>query len=94
MDALLFLAEPGSAWTLIYPAYTVVVPQPHPVTIPVVYPMSKKDPKLRDFVNAWLELKKRDGTIGKVFEHWILGKGATTKTPRWSIIRDVLHWVE
>ncbi len=94
LDALLFLAEPGSSWTLIYPAYTVVVPLPHPMTIPMVYPMPKKDQDLVDFVNAWLELKKRDGTIGKVFEHWILGKGATTKAPRWSIIRDVLHWVE
>jgi ABC-type amino acid transport substrate-binding protein len=94
LDALLFLAEAGSSWTLIYPAYTVVVPQPHPITIPVVYPMSNKDQKLLDFMNAWLELKKRDGTIGTVFEHWILGKGATKKTPRWSIIRDVLHWVD
>jgi len=94
LDALLFLAEPGSAWTLIYPAYTVVVPQPHPISIPVVYPMVKKDQKLIGFVNAWLELKKRDGTIETVFEHWILGKGATKKTPRWSIIRDVLHWVD
>ena len=94
LDALLFLAEAGSSWTLIYPAYTVVVPQPHPITIPVVYPMSKRDQKLLDFMNAWIELKKRDGTIGTVFEHWILGKGATKKTPRWSILRDVLHWVD
>jgi ABC-type amino acid transport substrate-binding protein len=94
LDALLFLAEPGSAWTLIYPAYTVVVPMPHPMTIPMVYPMPKNDGHLVDFVNAWLELKKRDGTITTVFEHWILGKGATKKAPRWSIVRDVLHWVD
>lgn len=94
LDALLFLAESGSAWTLIYPAYMVVVPLPHPVKIPMVYPMSKKNQSLIDFVNAWLELKKRDGTIGTVFEHWILGKGSAQKAPRWSIVRDILHWVE
>ena len=94
LDALLFPAEPGSAWTLIYPAYTVVVPLPNPLKIPMVYLMPKENRQIVDFVNAWLELKKMDGTIGTVFEHWILGKGAAKKTPRWSIIRDVLHWVE
>jgi ABC-type amino acid transport substrate-binding protein len=72
----------------------VVVPLPNPIKIPMVYPMPKKDQHLVDFVNAWLELKKRDGTIQTVFEHWILGKGATKDSSRWSIIRDVLHWVE
>ena len=28
LDALVYSAEAGSAWTLIYPAYTVAVPQP------------------------------------------------------------------
>ncbi|MCG6938968.1 MAG: cation:dicarboxylase symporter family transporter [Gammaproteobacteria bacterium] len=94
LDALFYLAEPGSAWTLIYPAYTVVVPQPDPVAIPAVYPMARKDQYLVDFINASLELKKRDGTVDAVFEYWILGKGATGKTQRWSIIRNVLHWVD
>jgi Na+/H+-dicarboxylate symporter len=94
LDALFFVAEAGSAWTLIYPAYSVVVPQPDPVAIPVVYPMARKDQYLVDFINAWLELKKRDGTVDAVFEYWILGKGATRKTQRWSIIRNVLHWVD
>jgi ABC-type amino acid transport substrate-binding protein len=94
LDALFFLAEAGSAWTLIYPAYTVVVPQPDPVAIPAVYPMARNDQYLVDFINASLELKKRDGTVDAVFEYWILGKGATRKTQRWSIIRNVLHWTD
>jgi Na+/H+-dicarboxylate symporter/ABC-type amino acid transport substrate-binding protein len=94
LDALLFLAEPGSAWTLIYPAYTVVVPLPKPIKIPLVYPMPKGEEELVEYVNAWLELKKKDGTLEAVFDHWIVGKGATEHTQRWSIIRDVLHWIE
>jgi ABC-type amino acid transport substrate-binding protein len=94
LDALFFVAEAGSAWTLIYPAYSVVVPQPDPISIPAVYPIARKDQYLVDFIDAWLELKKRDGTVDAVFEYWILGKGATRKTQRWSIIRNVLHWVD
>jgi hypothetical protein len=59
---------------IINPAYTVVVPLPHPIKIPVAYPLFKKDPNFIDFVTIWLDLKKRDGTIGSVFEHWIVGK--------------------
>ncbi|HNP61953.1 MAG TPA: cation:dicarboxylase symporter family transporter [Nitrospirales bacterium] len=92
-DALMYIAEAGSAWTLIYPAYSVAVPLPNPIKIPLVYPMPKSHRNFADFVNAWLRLKKRDGTLDAVFEHWILGRGAKKKTLRWSVIRDVLHWV-
>ncbi len=93
-DALITLAEVGSAWTLVYPAYTVSVPLPNPIKIPLAYPMPHGDSNMKDFVNTWIELKKRDGTIDAVFNHWILGKGAEQKEPRWSVIRDVLHWID
>jgi hypothetical protein len=35
-----------------------------------------------------------DGTIQTAYDHWILGRTAEEKKPRWSVIRDVLHWVE
>ena len=94
LDGLLFLAEPGSAWTLIYPAYTVVVPLPKPIKIPFVYYLPKNDQSLERFVNGWIQLKKMDGTVDAVFDHWILGQGAMKKQPRWSIIRNVLHWID
>jgi len=39
-------------------------------------------------------LKRRDGTIDALHQHWILGRDAVGRRPRWSVIRDVLHWVE
>jgi ABC-type amino acid transport substrate-binding protein len=94
VDAFVFAAEAGSAWTLLYPAYTVVVPQPGVVAIPLAYPMAHGDPELVNFINAWVELKKLDGTIAALYDYWILGKNAVLKPPRWSVIRNVLHWVE
>jgi Na+/H+-dicarboxylate symporter len=93
-DALVFGAETGSAWTLVYPSYAVVVPFPDPIAIPLAYPMPRGQGDMVDFVNTWLELKKADNTIDELFEHWILGKAAESKEPRWSVVRDVLGWMD
>jgi ABC-type amino acid transport substrate-binding protein len=94
LDALVFSAEAGSAWSLLYPAYTVAIPQPDVLTAPSAYPLPHGDRELADFINLWLELKKRDRTIPSLYDYWIQGKNAVPPKPRWSIIRDVLHWVE
>ena len=93
-DALLLPAERGSAWTLINPAYSVVVPGPEPIRVPLAYPIGRRDPAFAAFVNTWLVLKRKDGTIDAAYKHWILGQNATRAAPRWSIIRNVLHWVD
>jgi hypothetical protein len=49
---------------------------------------------MADFLNHWIDLKKKDNTIKKTYNYWILGQGVAIKEPRWSIIRNVLHWVE
>jgi ABC-type amino acid transport substrate-binding protein len=94
VDALALPAERGSAWTLRYPAYAVVVPGPDPIRVPLAYPIAKRDQELARFVNTWIALKRKDGTLDATYRHWILGKDAASRQPRWSILRDVLRWVE
>jgi Na+/H+-dicarboxylate symporter/ABC-type amino acid transport substrate-binding protein len=94
LDAFLYSAEAGSAWSLLYPAYTVAIPQPGVLKGPVAYPLPHGDREFIDFVNVWLELKKRDGTIGALYDYWILGKNAVPRQPRWSVVRNVLHWAK
>ena len=93
-DAVAMAAESGSVLTLLYPKYTVVVPEPEIVKIPLAYPLSKRDQDWAQFVNTWIELKRRDGTIVALYDHWILGKHAVKREPRWSVIRNLLHWVD
>jgi len=93
LDAILLPAERGSVWTLLYPQYCVVVPQPGVIKIPLAYTIARHDQPLANIVNTWIELKKRDGTIAALYDHWILGRNAVPKEPRWSIIRNVLHWM-
>jgi ABC-type amino acid transport substrate-binding protein len=93
-DAVAMPAESGSVLTLLHPKFTVVVPEPGIVKIPLAYPVARRDRDWAQFVNTWLELKRRDGTIEALYGHWILGKQTIGRQPRWSIIRNVLHWVE
>jgi Na+/H+-dicarboxylate symporter/ABC-type amino acid transport substrate-binding protein len=90
LDALVFSAESGSAWSIRYPAYTAVIPKPDVLAVPLAYPMSRGDQELVNFINTWIELKKKDGTIAALYDHWILGKHAVPKQPRWSVLRNVL----
>jgi len=91
-DALLYSAEAGSAWTLIYPEYTVVVPKPRTVAAPIALALPRDAPQLFDFVQAWLLLQRDSGAIDQLRRYWILGEGAQPEEPRWSILRNVLGW--
>jgi Na+/H+-dicarboxylate symporter/ABC-type amino acid transport substrate-binding protein len=90
LDALVFSAEAGSAWSLLYPAYTVVIPQPDVLAVPLAYPMPRGDPEWVNFINAWIELKRKDKTIASLYDYWILGKNVVPKQPRWSVLHNVL----
>ena len=35
-----------------------------------------------------------EGTIQHAYDYWILGRGGEKDGPRWSILRDVLGWVD
>lgn len=94
VDALLLPAERGSAWTLMFPQYSVVVPGPDPIRVPLGYPIGKRDERFASFVNTWIGLKRKDGTLDAVYRYWVLGQNAAPRQPRWSIIRNVLHWTE
>ncbi len=88
VHALVISAEAGSAWTIVYPSYSVVVPTPH-IKAPagLVMPLGGSD--FGDFVDDWLNLKKTNGSIEKLYDKWILGKSEEQKKPRWSMGRDV-----
>jgi hypothetical protein len=86
LDAFLFSAEAGSAWTLVYPQFTVAIPKPDLLSIPVAYASSYGDQPFMDFLNTWLLLKNKDGTIQRLYSYWIEGKTEERKTPVWSLI--------
>jgi Na+/H+-dicarboxylate symporter/ABC-type amino acid transport substrate-binding protein len=91
-DVIALTAERGSTLTLLNPAYSVVVPQPGVLKVPLAYAMASRETRLASFVDTWIALKQKDGTADRLFAHWILGRSAEVHRRRWSVIRDVLHW--
>ncbi len=94
LDAVLYSVEGGSAWTLIYPDFAIQVPHPLSAKVPMAYPLPPNDPAWARYVSQWISLNKKNGTIDALFDHWIAGAGVASGEPRWSIIRNVLHWVD
>jgi hypothetical protein len=91
-DILVTSAEVGSAWTLRYPEFSVVKPVDLNVRLPLYYFVADES-QFEEFLENWLALKRRDGTIQQLYDYWILGKDDEGHTPRWCLLRDVLHWV-
>jgi ABC-type amino acid transport substrate-binding protein len=76
VDALCLTAERGSFLTLLYPAFAVAVPHPLEIRLPLAYPVGRHDLEMTRYLATWIELKKKDGTIQALYEHWILGRDA------------------
>jgi Na+/H+-dicarboxylate symporter/ABC-type amino acid transport substrate-binding protein len=91
-DALLTTAEGGSAWTLIHPRFSVVVPRPDVVTSPIALATPRGAPEVHDYVSTWIALKRGDGAVRHLYDFWVLGHGAKSTEPRWSVMRNVLGW--
>ena len=94
LDALLLSAETGSSWCMIYPEFTVAVPHPMVRSVPMAFAVRFGDREMAEFLGTWIELKKKDGSIENLFYYWIEGKKVRTGSKRWSVIHDVLGWVD
>jgi Na+/H+-dicarboxylate symporter/ABC-type amino acid transport substrate-binding protein len=91
-DAVALGAEMGSAWTLRYPRFSAVVPGPEVMKLPIAYVLPRGDADWMAFVNTWIMLKQRDGTIDGLYKYWILGQVPDGNARRWSVVHDVLGW--
>jgi Na+/H+-dicarboxylate symporter/ABC-type amino acid transport substrate-binding protein len=87
-------AERGSAWTLRYPQYAVVVPLPDAIKVPLAFALPRGEGDLLSLVNTWIDLQRSNGVIATQFDYWILGRTSHGRPPRWSIVHDVLHWAD
>ena len=92
LDAFLMPAEHASAWSLLYPQYTVVVPQPDPVGIATAFGVAPQSEELANLVNEWVTYATNVGLTRQAHAYWISGEGAIRREPRWSIMRNVLAW--
>ena len=64
------------------------------MSYPFAYPVVKREQEFSDYISYWLELKKKSKVFDRYYDHWILGKNTKDREPRWSVIRNLLGWVE
>ena len=93
-DALVVSAETGSILTMLYPNFSLILPEGSNARTPVVFALPINAPELERLVDTWLALKEDDSTLEEMYEHWIEGKKVQAKPERWSIVKDVLGWVD
>lgn len=95
--SVLMLAEPHAiAWSLNYPNFTVVIPDPLISEESFAYAFPAHSERFIAFINLWLKLKKNEGFTQEQYNLWVLGKtkNRAHEEPRWSILRNVLHWIQ
>jgi Na+/H+-dicarboxylate symporter/ABC-type amino acid transport substrate-binding protein len=93
-DALFWAESQAIAWALIHPHFSAVFPDPSMGTDSLSFAVANDSIRLLNYLNEWLQLKKNEGFTDRQYDIWVLGKTETEedKPPRWSIIRNVLHW--
>jgi len=94
IDAIADMAEEGAALTILYPDFELVVPKPA-VFFPVAYAVASGNNDLVKAFNTWLLAQRSEGAVDQLYRHWMLGGAAEAEeAPRWSVIRNVLGWVD
>lgn len=90
LDAFVYTAEAGSAWTIVYPAYSVAVPHPNVVSLPLSMAVSKNNISFMPYLNTWIDLKHNDRSIERLTNYWIYGKREKEENKRWNILDDII----
>jgi Na+/H+-dicarboxylate symporter/ABC-type amino acid transport substrate-binding protein len=93
-EILLWTEQEAISWVIRQPQYFVLFPKPSLGVDVFGYAIRAEEDRFLCFVNQWLSLKRNQGFRKAAYNLWILGKTEETADvpPRWSIIRDVLHW--
>jgi hypothetical protein len=87
-------AESAAAWAMVYPDFSVVVPSSRKVRIPMVFALPAADSDWAKFIDQWITTSQSVGITDSAYRYWILGESVSSERKRWSVIRDVLGWVD
>lgn len=79
-------------WSRIHPELSAVQPDGLQLGVPLVYALPAGEASLRDLVDLWIETRRASGELTEAYDYWIRGGALVPRTPRWSVVRDVLGW--
>lgn len=95
-DVLLWQEQESISWILRHPQFHILFTKKFLGIDSLSYAIAQNDDRFLCYLNQWLLLKKNQGFTERMYDLWILGQTekATKQPPRFSIIRDVLHWTK
>lgn len=93
-EAMMWSELPAYIWCLAHPSYTTVSFNNKLGKNYFAYPCGVQTEQFLHFMNEWLRLKEQQGFELEQRQYWFLGRSQTPENERWSVIRDVLHWVK
>ena len=70
----------------------MVGPKPTAISLPLAFGQPPDAATLANYVHAWISLNKSRSLVDRLYNYWILGKGAQEKKSRWSVLHNVFGW--
>jgi ABC-type amino acid transport substrate-binding protein len=92
VTAVLTTLERAYYWSRLYPAFTAIRPQEVKTATIVVYALPYGEIDFRNLVDLWIETRRASGEAEDAYNYWVRGRALSVRTPRWSVLRDVLGW--
>jgi proton glutamate symport protein len=90
-NTMMFGIVGASAWCLIYPEYVVVAPKPEQLRVPLAFPLAYNDVEFEVYMRNWIELRRRDDTIHRMFQYWMRGQHPDGEPPTRSLWEDAFE---
>jgi proton glutamate symport protein len=92
VDAILWSETSAVIWCLTHPDFIVIDYGNQIGKSFFGYPIRQHATDFGFFLNNWLTLKEQSGFKKDMEAYWIHGIPPGKREPRWSILRNVLHW--
>lgn len=93
-EAVVWSHIPAYVWCLDHPEFAVIDYDFLLGKRYFSYPVKQGAYDWASFINNWLSLKEQTGFHALQYGYWIEGKPIADPSPRWCIIRNVLHWIQ
>ena len=91
VKAMIWAWDQAAAWTESHPEFSAIRPDGMNGVLAYGWLFPHRTDDLQIYVNHWLTLKKEDGFYQKKCDKWFKGKSDRTKSPRWSILNNILR---
>ena len=91
MEGFLLTDVLADSWVLDHRGFSVIRPRGLSRQFMIAFMVSQDSPLLIQFLDYWLSLEHTGEVREKYYNYWVKRQPQKSKTPRWSILHNVLH---